>query len=218
MKRITIFIITLLCLSIVSEASASIPKKKKKSTKNSCTIFKGKFSDDDLIKVRYGIVFGENVSSINNPEDKSSQNNIQGIKAGFATQIAWPKGFALQPELFYSQKGCLFMGSNSQYAVDYLELPVKAMYRLKIAYVIPFAYVAPYGAYAVRIKNTSEIKEFTKYKNDIKRWDCGISLGAGIDVWKVQLGFKYSWGFLQVIKQENPMKNRTFSVYVGILL
>jgi len=122
----------------------------------------------------------------------------------------------IQPELLYSQKGCLFGGNEViKYNIDYLEMPVKVIYRLHMAEVKPFAFVAPYGAYVIRIAEDGEVSKDDYLKNRINKWDYGIGVGAGFDVWRIQLAFKYSWGLAQVANETYPIRNRVFTVSAG---
>lgn len=189
------------------------PKPKPKS-KTSCTVFRGKNTASDQIDYRYGIVAGRNVATIVSKE-VSSQDIINGLMCGFALQVIWPKGFVVQPELLYSQKGCLFGGSGVKYDIDYLEIPVKAMYRLHMADVKPFAFVAPYTAYAIRIAQNGNVISDDLPSNQINKWDYGIGAGAGFDVWKIQLSFRYSWGFAQVANEKYSIHNKVFTVAAG---
>ena len=210
--KYVIFIIFLTGLLATGEASA-VAKPKPKS-KTSCTIHRGKFTVSDQITYHYGIVAGQNIATIKSKEG-SSQDVIIGFMGGLACQVVWPKGFVIQPEVLYSQKGCTFSASALKYNIDYLEIPIKAMYRLHMAEVKPFAFVAPYGAYALKI-----VESGIALNNEIptiNKMDIGISVGAGFDAWKVQVCFKNSWGFIQVADKSFGIRNKVFTVSAGFL-
>ena len=207
-----IFIIFLAGLISAGNVYA-FPKSKPKS-KTSCSVFRGKFTVSDQIEYKYGIVAGRNAATINS-EQGTSQDIISGLMGGLAFRVIYPKGFVIQPELLYSQKGCLFSESGVKYKVDYLEMPVRAMYRLHMAEVKPFVFVAPYWAYAIRIAEDGEVRGGDVLVNQIKKLDYGIGVGAGFDVWKVQLSFKYSWGFVPVTNEKYPIRNNVFTISAG---
>ena len=217
--RYILFIIFLFGLPWSGEANNyPRPKSKSKSqnkAKTSCTIPRRKFTQTDLIEYRYGIVAGENIATIKSKKG-TSQDVITGFAGGVAAQIIWPKGFAVQPEVLYSRKGCMLNGGVWKYDIDYIEVPVKAMYRLHMAEVKPFVFVAPYGAYAFKITENGSVAT-TEAFNEINKLDIGACAGAGFDVWKFQLSFKYSWGFAQVANETYPIRNRVFTVSAGIL-
>jgi len=204
-----LFIIFFMCLPWHSKANAD-PKPKHKS-KTSCTVFRGKYTKSDLIEYNFGIIAGQNSATIKSQKG-NSQDIIKGLMGGVAMQIVWPKGFVLQPEILYSQKGCLFSGSGFTYNIDYIEVPIKAMYRLHLAEVKPFFFAAPYGAYAIRITEYGDKPNDDVFSNHINILDFGVSAGAGFDVWKIQLSFKYSWGFTQVANETYPIRNNVFTV------
>jgi len=204
-------------LLYAGDVHASLKPKSKSKAKTSCTIFRSKFTVSDQIEYNFGIVAGENIATIKSKRG-DSQDVITGLVGGLAAQIVWPKGFALQPEVLYSQKGCMFTGSGLMYDIDYVEVPVKVMYRLHMAQVKPFAYVAPYGAYAIRLTENGNMTSDDTYSSLINRPDYGISVGAGFDVWKIQLSFKYSWGFAQVLTETFPVRNKVFTFSMGFFL
>jgi len=162
------------------------------------------------------VVAGQNIATIKSNQG-SSQDVITGFVGGLALQVVWPKGFVIQPEVLYSQKGCTFSGTGVRYDIDYLEIPVKAMYRLHMAEVKPFVFAAPYGAYALKIAENGEVISDDIPSSGINKFDFGMGAGAGFDVWKIQVSFKYSWGFAQVANESFPIRNKVFTVSAGFL-
>jgi len=188
--------------------------KPKRKANTSCTITRGKFTVSDQIEYRYGIVGGQNITFINS-EKGTSQDVITGWMGGVAFQAIWPKGFAVQPEVLYSQKGCILSSGIVKYNIDYIEVPVKVMYRLHMAEAKPFAFAAPYGAYAIRIAQEGVTGD-NVFSDEINKFDFGIGIGAGFDVWKIQLSFKYSWGFAQVANETFTIRNKVFTISAGL--
>ena len=139
---------------------------------------------------------------------------ITGMVGGVAAQFAWPKGFMLQPEILYSQKGCRFV-DGTQYGIDYLEIPIRAMYRIQLTDIKPFAFVAPYTAYAIKLTERGEVLSDTPLSKEINKFDYGVGVGAGFDAWNLQLSFKYSWGFAQVLNETFPVRHKVFTITAG---
>ena len=181
--------------------------------KNRNSIF-AKFTAADQIEYRYGIVAGQNIATIKT-SGSSSQDVVTGWMAGLAMQVVWPQGFAVQPEVLYSQKGCITEDPRVQYDMDYIEVPVKLMYRLYLADIKPFAFVAPYAAYAIDISPKGD--DNSNYLDQINKFDAGIGAGAGFDIWNAQLSFRYSWGFTSVLNDLSPLRNKVFTISVGVL-
>ena len=212
-SRYILFVIFL--FSLLWAGASDVFSKPKNKAKNSCTISRAKYTVNDQIEYRYGIVAGQNIATIKSKKG-TNQDIITGWMGGLAFQIVWPKGFAVQPEVLYSQKGCLFSGSGVKYDIDYVEVPVKAMYRLHMAEVKPFVFAAPYGAYTIRISENGNVSGDDVFSNDINKLDFGFSAGAGFDVWKFQISFKYSWGGAQVANETFAIRNKVFTISAGL--
>ena len=207
--KFLLFVILLMVLPWVCKGDNFLKPKPK--AKNSCTIPRRKFTATDQIEYRYGILGGQNIATIKSKKG-DSQDIITGWFGGAAFQVVWPKGFAIQPEVLYSQKGCTDIGYK--YNIDYVEIPVQLMYRLHMAEIKPFVFACPYGAYAIKIAQNGNTSG--GFSNEINKWDFGVGAGAGFDAWKIQLSFKYSWGFAQVANETFPIQNRVFTVSAGL--
>jgi hypothetical protein len=203
---------------LINEELYGTPPKnpRRGNSKTSCTKSRAKYTVVDLIDYRFGVIGGQNVSTIKSNSSASMQDVLTGYMGGVAAQVIWPKGLVLQPEILYSRKGCIFTGNSVQYNIDYLEIPVKAMYRWPVTYIKPFAFVAPYWAYALKMTEIGDLISDDTLSNQINKFDYGIGAGAGFDVWKVQISFRYSWGFAQVLNEAFKVHNNTFTASVGI--
>ncbi len=211
----SIFLI-LIFFYLFSLSGSDVYARKPKS-KTSCTVSRGKFTASDLLEFNYGFVVGENMSTIKNKKG-DSQDIMTGMLGGIVVQMVWPKGFIVQPEILYSKKGTMFMDTEIKYDIDYVEVPIQFMYRLQITEVKPFVFIAPYGAYALKLTAQSDLVSDETYADQINQWDYGIGAGAGFDVWKIQLSFKYSWGFAKIITNDKfTVRNKTFTISAGFL-
>jgi len=168
----------------------------------------------DLVDYRFGVVAGQNYSTIKS-KGNSIQDIITGLAGGVAAQIIWPKGFLLQPEILYSQKGCKF-ASGVQYGVDYVEVPIKAKYRIQITDVKPFAFAFPYVAYAFKLEQTGDMISDDTLSDRINKIDYGFGVGAGFDAWNLQVSFRYTWGIAQVINESFPVRNSVLTISAGL--
>ena len=211
--------IVLLLLAGLLEALGAPPPPRRPRTGNSgtsCVIARSKFSSSDLIMYRLGVIGGINSATFNTKSDHFTEV-IFGITGGLAAQIIWPVGFVVQPAVMLSQKGCSLGGSGIEYKIDYLEVSTKLMYRLNIADIKPFAFIAPYGASSLGMKTTGlEIQSEEIFSEIVKKYDFGIISGAGFDIERFQLSFKYSWGIGQVTDDPFPIRNGVFIVTAGV--
>ena len=107
-------------------------------------------------------------------------------------------GLAVQPELLYTKTSVgvdvmypLFGGltENHEIYLDKLVLPVNLQIGLDLILLRPFIMVAPYVSYAIGKGGTLSGGGW----NGIQRWQKGVDIGAGIDIWKLQITGKYGW-------------------------
>ena len=145
--------------------------------------------------------------------------NASGWQAGALLQIKIPIiGIGIQPELLYTVKKANLDGKTN--SINYFEVPVNFQWGPDLLIVRPFVMFGPYFGYAVSLKGN----KFDKLKKEqIENFDWGIGVGAGLDIWKFQLGARYSWGMKDVVGDvtdvddlglENlkQIKNRTLSL------
>ena len=213
----TLVIIMLAGLFVTEDVNGTPPKKPNKGySKSSCTMTRAKFTDKDLIDYKFGVVFGKNISTIKAKNNNSLQDIINGYMGGAAMQIIWPKGFILQPAIVYSQKGCKFAGSGMNYHIDYLEIPVRAMYRLQMMDIKPFAFVMPYASYNLKLSTVGDLIPDDLISDKVNKYDYGFGAGAGFDIWKIQVSFQYSWGFAQIIDEAFKVNSKVFTLSAGV--
>lgn len=152
-----------------------------------------------------GVKGGIDFSSLtyNKPNAISeNMNSFTGFNAGVAFSIKLPvKGMTIQPELNYVLKGSLIRGTNiadqSQDKVrnkmGYIELPVNLQYGLDLIFLRPFIMVSPYIGYSVYQVWESDSGSVDFNWNNINRFEYGIGVGGGIDLWRFQLQIRYNW-------------------------
>ena len=168
-------------------------------------------------QVRFGIKGGVNFNSMSDikiGDLKNSFDNRSGFNAGILVQAKSPViGLAIQPELLYTSKGAMWAPTSSDAVnevldakktirMDYLELPVNIQWGLDLLVLRPYIQVSPYVSYAISKKGDIADVEW----NNLNRFDYGVGLGAGVEIWKFQISGKYSWslGTLSDFKNDIP--------------
>ena len=156
----------------------------------------------------FGIKGGLSYNSMSDIEFgdwEGSYNRKTGFHAGILYKIKLPVGLALQPELLYIQKGGsidLFQVENVIPRVDfkmhYVQLPVNLQWGIDLMLFRPFIMVSPYIGYA--IAKGDEFKDIDW--KDLNRFEYGVGLGAGLDIWKFQLTGRYCWDLGKVMDFE----------------
>lgn len=120
-----------------------------------------------------------------------------GWNLGLTYNLDLPLGFSLQPSLVYTQKGA-FMGGDAAgvtQKVGALNLPVSVQWGPDLLVARPFIDVTPYVGYS--LYNNAEA-DFLGIIEDIKgenAFDYGLGVGAGVNVWKLQVIVRYNWNF-----------------------
>ena len=169
----------------------------------------------------YGVKAGVNFANVAmDPDDGVSPSGRMAALAGaFATiPIAW--GLSLQPEAIYTVKGASFdfEGFESNYIVDYLEVPVLVRFRaLRTAYVV----AGPSMAYRLRARTRTPFGGSTEEVDldaDVESFDLGIVGGVAVEFGRWLVDARYTHGLTDTDKDTSDdvkIRNRTFSLAAG---
>ena len=150
------------------------------------------FIDTVSAQVNFGVLGGASFS-----EDWKVTNLVQ-YHAGITCCINLPLGFAVQPEVLYHVKGSnvpLGESSKLDYAAGYVEVPVSLQWGPDLLVMRPYFELVPFVGYAV---NNRYRQDDLTAKNDwagLQRWEYGLGLGAGVEVWHFQISARYNWNF-----------------------
>ena len=167
-------------------------------------------------QVRFGIKGGVNFEnfSYKNAQEELTIDNSVGWQAGALLQFKIPVvEIGVQPELLYTVKKADVKDGvkNESNSIHYFEVPLNVQWGFNLAFIRPYVMAGPYFGYAVEFGGDV-------FKSHIDRFDWGIGLGAGIELWKLQLGARYSWGLQNVSGvKEFEMKNNTFTLSLALL-
>lgn len=120
-----------------------------------------------------------------------------GWSVGGTCLVDLPLGFSVQPSLLYHQKGANITNELSQ-SMGYLELPVSVQWGPDLLIFRPFLDVTPYVGYALSNKFSASVAGIDisdEGWRDKERFEYGLGLGAGLNVWKLQFIARYNWNF-----------------------
>lgn len=130
--------------------------------------------------------------------------NIKEINSGTMTQwhlgVAYrfdlPVGFEVQPALLYNVKGAKLTFADAGLGVGYLELAVSVQWGADLILFRPFVDVTPFVGYG--LNGTGGLKAL--WKEHGNRFEYGVGLGGGLQVWRFQLAARYNWNLGSVMK------------------
>ena len=120
-----------------------------------------------------------------------------GWSVGGTCLVDLPLGFSVQPSLLYHQKGANITNELSQ-SMGFLELPVSVQWGPDLLVFRPFLDVTPYVGYALSNKFSASVAGIVLSDEGWKgkeRFEYGLGLGAGVNVWKLQFIARYNWNF-----------------------
>jgi len=164
-------------------------------------------------QIRFGIKGGLNFDKFKFDEDtkkKLNPENVSGWQAGALLQIKVPvAGIGVQPELLYTV--CKTNIKDDTNSIHFFEIPVMLQWGLDLVIVRPYIQGGPYFGYVLKADGNT-------FKDNIDKSNWGIALGAGIDLWKLQLSARYQWGLHNVSKVTDfDLKNNRLNLSLGFL-
>ncbi len=187
------------------------------------------FSVQASAQVKFGVTGGMNFNTAKFTDvDVESKT---GWNAGVTMLLDLPLGLSVQPSLVYSQKNANITKAVSQ-NMGYLELPVSVQWGPDLLVFRPFVDVTPYVGYAImdKTKLAGELGEMISTTVDVEdlvktqKFEYGIGLGGGINVWKLQVVARYCWNFgplfedLEELKAQVPELNKGSKNFGGVMV
>jgi hypothetical protein len=144
-----------------------------------------------------------------------------GYTFGVTRDFNFPMGLGIHTGLQFVQRNARLDDGVNENLDRYssLEVPLNLKYRFNLLVAEPFLVGGPYVDYGLWAKQGGEK---IKYGDDVKRVSWGMTLGAGVDVFKrLRIMYQYDWGLTEVklgdMVDAATSKARGNRVTVGIL-
>lgn len=134
--------------------------------------------------------------------DKSQLDNKTGFHLGVLYKFKIPlTGISVQPELMYAHNETKFSSevNEGSFKLNTFKVAASLQWGLDLMLLRPFLQVVPFLGYTLDNKTT--VKDL---KWDVDKLRYGVGLGAGIDVWKLQLACRYNWDLGKAAEFEMP--------------
>ena len=187
----------------------------------------------------FGIKAGLNLANMIDKDDSQTYSTDYKTKTGFhigvTGEYAISDNFFVEPGLLISTKGFRIEQDGIKFSanLNYIELPINAMYKIDMGSAKIFILAGPYLAYAVSGKykadqavlgDNEDQKEqkinigSDKGKDDIKGFDFGLNFGAGLQYNAITFGLQYGLGLANLsLYTDNGslMKNNVIGISLG---
>ena len=154
---------------------------------------------------------------------KDIKDGHSGWQVGVGFQTESAMGFSFQPELLYKVDGLKFSdGANLR--LSHLEVPLNVQWGPDLLIARPFVFAGPFVGYNFKPSGKGISEEEV---NALHRFEWGVGVGLGINIWKLQVAGKYNWNFgtfADVTSAQAAMAHfdslkghpRTFEISVGL--
>jgi len=163
-----------------------------------------------------GIKIGYNHSTITGQNlPGKAVSGIPGFNIGGYYSYRFNDRYSLKNELSLVTKGCVIntVGDINLYNIFiYLELPVLAQITLKPHNKLKLIiYCGP------AISKKIVTLNFVGIVEDVRKVDCGLIIGAGIEYWKLSLDLRFNRSLIDfdLSDHTNALKNQSISVLAG---
>lgn len=159
-----------------------------------------------------------------NASVESLKSGKSGWQVGVGYQTGQWTGFTLQPELLYKVKG-VTLEDATNVSINSVELPVNIQWGPDLLIARPFIFASPFLGLNLGTKFSKETSLAETINKNLKRFEYGVGLGLGINVWKLQVTGKYNWNFGKITTWSDAQANikgldpaaKTFELGVGLI-
>ena len=160
-------------------------------------------------KTGFGVKAGVNFPTASIKDIK--EVNPASFHVGVAYNLNIPLvGLSIQPALQYNLKQSVLeevengVDAMEQMSMGYLEFMTSIQWGLDLIVARPFLDVSPFVGYA--LNGAGAVKELWN-EDAVNKLDYGVGIGAGLDVWKLQLVCRYNWNMGNLMKSADTVKN-----------
>lgn len=159
-------------------------------------------------QIRYGVKAGLNLANqkVSARGINITGDNIVGVNIGGIVEIPIASSFFFQPGISYSLKGVKSSytfgttTSTSKTTLNYLEVPLNLMYKIKASNIGVLVLAGPNIGFGLSGKNkvdsdaATDVKFGSSETDDLKALDFGLNLGAGVEFGRFQATVQYGLG------------------------
>ena len=155
----------------------------------------------------FGVTAGFTSSNTNVKDFDTKSVSLYHV--GLVYEIPLAGGFAIQPGITYQMKGATLDKyaddtnniklSTLETKIGYLEVPVQIQWGPDLLAFRPYGFIEPFIGYQISASDKSHNNTINE---ELQRMEYGLSLGAGLEIWKLQVSAKYFWNFGSVYNSD----------------
>ena len=180
--------------------------------------------------IKAGVTLGDvpNLDQVLDITDVGTSQRI-GFAAGGFMMVRWSNGFAIQPEVLYTQKGVkIDVGSGlaqTRVKVDFVDIPILARYTVGRG-VRGYLFAGPSFDFKVSAKVRADVlgeSAEEDISSDVKSVEFALVVGGGVEFGPILLEARWSEGLNNLAKTTDGMdgiipdvKTRTFLFLGGL--
>jgi opacity protein-like surface antigen len=171
----------------------------------------------------FGIKAGVNASTLSTEDSLLDTSTIWGAAGGIFTGRNISENVGIQLEALLSQRGAIdnsLGSSETRLRLTYLDVPLTARFGSTTTNDVHFhAFTGPQLGINLSAKAKNDFVGVEEdLDEEVKGWDFGWTLGAGVEMNNISLDARYTLGLTNIDASESSdgsIKNRTFTVLVG---
>jgi len=166
----------------------------------------------------FGFKVGVNSSNLSLKDSPiSSVSPVWGAVGGAFIGKNMSENLGLQLEVLVAQRGA--KEDFGTIRTNYLDVPLTARFGSTNTNGMHFhVFTGPQFGYLLQANiEDEELDETRDIKDDLKSWDFGWTLGAGVEMNRLSLDARYTMGLTSITKFESDgeLKNKTFTFLLG---
>jgi hypothetical protein len=189
---------------------------------------------ESFAQIKFGVKGGLNVSNMLDKTKYRTYSDEYNSKIGFhlgaTAEYSLSEKFSIEPGFLFSTKGYKMekSGVTGSLNLNYLEVPINAIYKIELSSVNILISAGPYLGSAISGKakasepilgvNEDSKEQKIEIGTDIKALDFGLDIGAGVEIKDITLNLQYGLGLANLTpntENDAKLKNRVIGISIG---
>jgi len=168
----------------------------------------------------FGLKAGVNSSTLSSDDDLLDVGSRWGAVAGAFVGKNISENLGIQLEGLFSQRGAndKSSGDKTSIRLTYLDVPLTMRFGSTTGDNLHFhAFTGPQLGIKLSAKIKDDFDTEIDLDDEVKSWDFGWTVGAGVEMNRISLDARYTLGLTNIDNSDSDasLKNRTFTVLLG---